>query len=97
MSMKLYVGNLSYDTTNESLAELFAPAGTVESAAVITDRDTGRSRGFGFVEMSSRAEGEAAIKDFNEKEVEGRTLVVNESRPRESRGSNFGGGNRRSY
>jgi cold-inducible RNA-binding protein len=102
MSMKLYVGNLSYDTTDESLAALFASAGTVESAAVITDRDTGRSRGFGFVEMSSRSEGDAAIRDFNEKEVEGRTLVVNESRPRESRsggggGGNFGGGNRRSY
>jgi RNA recognition motif-containing protein len=95
--MKLYVGNLSYDTTDQSLADLFASAGTVESAAVITDRDTGRSRGFGFVEMSSRSEGDAAIRDFNDKEIDGRTLVVNESRPREARGSNFGGGNRRSY
>jgi RNA recognition motif-containing protein len=87
MSMKLYVGNLSFGTTDSSLAEMFATAGTVESASVITDRDTGRSRGFGFVEMSSRAEGEAAIRDLNEKEVDGRTLVVNESRPRERRGS----------
>lgn len=85
MSMKLYVGNLSYDTTNESLAELFAPTGSVTSASVVTDRDTGRSRGFGFVEMSSREEGETAIQQFNEREVDGRTLVVNESRPREDR------------
>ena len=91
MSMKLYVGNLSYDTTNESLAELFKASGTVTSASVITDRDAGRSRGFGFVEMSSREEGEAAIKQFNDTEVDGRTLVVNESRPREERG---GGGGR---
>lgn len=85
MSMKLYVGNLSYSTTNESLAELFQASGTVTSASVITDRDAGRSRGFGFVEMSSREEGEAAIKQFNDKEIDGRTLVVNESRPREER------------
>ena len=86
MSMKLYVGNLSYDTTNESLGQLFGPAGTVTSASVVTDRDTGRSRGFGFVEMSSREEGESAIKQFNDQEIDGRTLVVNESRPREDRG-----------
>ena len=93
MSMKLYVGNLSYGATNESLAELFSSTGTVESAAVVTDRDTGRSRGFGFVEMSSREEGETAIERFNDQEIDGRTLVVNESRPREDRG----GSNRRNY
>ncbi len=95
MSMKLYVGNLSYGTTSEDLAELFGQAGTVESASVVTDRETGRSRGFGFVEMSSREEGEEAIEQFNGKEVDGRTLTVNEARPREERG--FGGGGRGGY
>ena len=94
MSMKLYVGNLSYGTTSEDLAELFSEAGTVESASVVSDRDTGRSRGFGFVEMSSREEGEEAIEQFNGKEIDGRTLTVNEARPREDRGGGggYGGG-----
>ena len=85
MSMKLYVGNLSFETSGENLQELFAAAGTVESVNVIEDRDTGRSRGFGFVEMSSREEGAAAIAQFNGKEVNGRTLDVNEAKPRENR------------
>ena len=91
MSMKLYVGNLSFNTSGEDLQELFAQAGTVESATVVEDRETGRSRGFGFVEMSSKEEGQAAIQQFNGKEVGGRALNVNEAKPREERG---GGGNR---
>jgi cold-inducible RNA-binding protein len=94
MSMKLYVGNLPYKTTGEDLRQLFSSAGTVESAAVLEDRETGRSRGFGFVEMSSREEGEAAIEQFHGTEYQGRTLTVNESRPREDRG---GGGSRGGY
>src|SRR5919197_37747 len=95
MSIKLYVGNLSFQTSSEDLRELFGQAGTVESASVVEDRDTGRSRGFGFVEMSSREEGEAAIAQFNGKEFGGRNLTVNEARPREERGGRGGfGGNR---
>ncbi len=92
MSMKLYVGNLAFQTNSQQLQELFAQAGTVESASVVEDRDTGRSRGFGFVEMSSKEEGTAAIGQFNGKEFNGRNLNVNEAKPRENRG--FGGGNR---
>jgi len=92
MSMKLYVGNLSFQTSSEDLQQLFAQAGTVESASVVEDRDTGRSRGFGFVEMSSKEEGEAAIAQFNGKEVNGRALNVNEAKPRENRGGGGGGG-----
>jgi cold-inducible RNA-binding protein len=91
MSMKLYVGNLAFQTTSEELQEMFAQAGTVESAAVVEDRDTGRSRGFGFVEMATKEEAAAAIDQFNGKEVNGRALKVNEAKPRENRG---GGGNR---
>src|ERR1700716_2422989 len=96
MSTKLYVGNLAFQTTSQELQELFASAGTVESAAVVEDRDTGRSRGFGFVEMSTKEEGAAAISQFNGKEVNGRALNVNEAKPRENRGGGggrgFGGG-----
>ncbi|HEX8140047.1 MAG TPA: RNA-binding protein [Pyrinomonadaceae bacterium] len=97
MSIKLYVGNLAFQTSSDDLQQLFAQAGTVESATVVEDRETGRSRGFGFVEMSSKEEGAAAIAQFNGKEVNGRDLNVNEARPREDRGprnggrSNFGG------
>jgi RNA recognition motif-containing protein len=95
--MKLYVGNLAFSTSSQDLQELFAQAGQVESANVIEDRDTGRSRGFGFVEMSSKEEGEAAIAQFNGKEINGRALNVNEAKPRENRGGGggrggFGGG-----
>ena len=94
--MKLYVGNLSFQTSSDDLQQLFSQAGTVESAAVVEDRDTGRSRGFGFVEMSTSEEGQAAIQQFNGKEVGGRALNVNEAKPREDRGGGnrggFGGG-----
>jgi RNA recognition motif-containing protein len=95
MSTKLYVGNLSFNTSNEDLQELFGQAGTVESVNIVEDRDTGRSRGFGFVEMSSKEEGTAAIEQLNGKEIDGRSLTVNEARPREERsGGGGGGGNR---
>src|SRR5260221_5776041 len=94
MSMKLYVGNLSFQTSSEDLQQLFAQAGTVESASVVEDRETGRSRGFGFVEMATKEEGEAAIQQFNGKEFNGRNLNVNEARPREDRGGRGGGGGR---
>ena len=90
--MKLYVGNLSFQTTSEDLQQLFAQAGTVESATVVEDRDTGRSRGFGFVEMASKEEGEKAIEQFNGTDLGGRSLTVNEARPREDRGGRGGGG-----
>ena len=92
MSMKLYVGNLAFQTNSQELQELFAQSGTVQSATIIEDRETGRSRGFGFVEMSSKEEGAAAIAQFNGKEINGRALNVNEAKPRENR--NFGGGGR---
>ncbi|NNE98298.1 MAG: RNA-binding protein [Pyrinomonadaceae bacterium] len=92
MTNKLYVGNLSFHLTSDDLEQYFAQAGTVESAKIIEDRDTGRSRGFGFVEMSSEAEAQGAIEQFNGQEFEGRSLVVNEARPRENRGG--GGYNR---
>lgn len=85
MATKLYVGNLSYQTDDTELREHFAQFGTVVSANVVTDRDTGRSRGFGFVEMSSEEEARAAESGMNGREVDGRSLKVNESRPRENR------------
>ena len=94
MSMKLYVGNLSFQTSSDDLQQLFAQAGTVQSASVVEDRETGRSRGFGFVEMSSKEEGQAAIAQFNGKEINGRNLTVNEAKPREDRGGRGGGGSR---
>src|SRR5216683_7953082 len=101
MSMKLYVGNLAFATSSQELQDLFAQAGTVESASVVEDRETGRSRGFGFVEMSSKEEAEAAIAQFNGKEVNGRNLNVNEAKPRENRGGGgrggFGGGRNGGY
>ena len=91
MSKKLYVGNLSFQTTSQDLQQLFAQAGTVESASVIEDRDTGQSKGFAFVEMSTDEEAAAAIEQFNGKEVGGRALKVNEARPRENRSGGGGG------
>ncbi len=92
MGKKLYVGNLSYDVDNTSLNDMFKAHGTVLSADVIMDRDSGRSKGFGFVEMSSDAEAQAAISALNGKENGGRTLTVNEARPRENRTGGGGGG-----
>ncbi|MEP6636010.1 MAG: RNA-binding protein [Acidobacteriota bacterium] len=92
MPFKLYVGNLSFSTSSEDLQQLFGQAGTVESATVVEDRDTGRSRGFGFVEMSSKEDGEKAIEQFNGSDLNGRNLTVNEARPREDRGNRGGGG-----
>lgn len=92
MTNKLYVGNLSFHLTSDDLQEHFAQAGTVESAKIIEDRDTGRSRGFGFVEMASGDDAQAAIEQFNGEEFEGRSLVVNEARPREDRGGGGRGG-----
>src|SRR5258708_40164474 len=92
MSAKLYVGNISFKTTNQDLNDLFGEIGTVESANVVEDRETGRSRGFGFVEMASKEEAENAIAQLNGKEVDGRELKVNEAKPREDRGGGGRGG-----
>ncbi len=92
MGNKLYVGGLAYSMTEGQLEEVFSPHGTVESARVITDKFTGQSRGFGFVEMSSGDEAQKAIAALNGTQVEGRSLTVNEARPQENR-SGFGGGN----
>ena len=94
MSMKLYVGNLSFSTSTQDLEALFGEIGTVQSANIIEDRETGRSRGFAFVEMSSKEEGQNAITQLNGKEIDGRELTVNEAKPREDRG---GGGGRGGY
>ncbi|MER3430853.1 MAG: RNA-binding protein [Blastocatellia bacterium] len=100
MSTKLYVGNLSFRVTSEDLQEHFSTAGTVESANVVFDRETGRSRGFGFVEMATQDEANNAIAQFNGQEYDGRNMVVNEARPREDRPrggggrGNYGGGGR---
>jgi RNA recognition motif-containing protein len=97
MGKKLYAGNLSYEVTDSTLEQMFAAFGTVESAQVIIDRDTGRSKGFGFVEMKSDQEAQAAITGLNGKEIDGRALTVNEARPRTEggrggRGGSGGGG-----
>lgn len=94
MGMKLYVGNLSYSVTSSALEEMFTPFGAVRSAQVIQDRDTGTSKGFGFVEMSDDNAAREAIKAMHEKDCGGRPLTVNEARPREDRG---GGGSRGGY
>ena len=91
MATKLYVGNLSFKTTSEDLQQHFSQAGTVESASVIEDRETGRSRGFGFVEMATPEDAQAAIEQFNGKDLKGRNLTVNEARPKTDRGSGGGG------
>ena len=107
MTMRLYVGNLSFQTTSQDLQDYFSQAGTVESANVVEDRETGRSRGFGFVEMASQEEANAAINALSGRDFGGRSLQVNEARPRAERSENggygqrsgggYGGGNRRSY
>ncbi len=92
MSTKLYVGNLSFNSTEQDLEETFGEIGTVESVNIIEDRDTGRSRGFGFVEMSSAEEAQKAIAELDGKDVDGRNLKVNEAKPRENRAGGGGGG-----
>jgi len=92
MAMKLYVGNLPFSTTNQDLNDIFGEIGAVESCNVIEDRETGRSRGFGFVEMANKEDGERAISELNGKEVNGRELKVNEAKPQERRGGGGGGG-----
>ena len=94
MGSKLYVGNLSFKTTESELKSLFSAAGTVNEAALVTDRDTGNSRGFAFVTMSSDAEAQEAISQFSGKDLGGRSLTVNEARPREEGGGGGGGGRR---
>jgi RNA recognition motif-containing protein len=89
---KLYVGNLSYSVTDGQLEELFSQFGTVRSAQVVMDRDTGRSKGFGFVEMGDEAAAQAAINGMHDQQVDGRPLTVNEARPKENRGGGGGGG-----
>ena len=103
MAKKLFVGGLSYETTEETLKETFSQAGTVESADIIVDRVSGRAKGFGFVEMSSEEEAKKAIEMFNGKELDGKNITVNEARPKESRPrqdrsrGGYGGGDRRGF
>ena len=106
MAKKLYVGGLSYNTTEQTLKDTFSQVGTVESAIIITDKISGRSKGFGFVEMSSDEEAQKAIETLNGKELDGRNIIVNEARPQESRprpggfsqrGRGFGGGRRQNW
>jgi cold-inducible RNA-binding protein len=98
MATKLFVGNLSFRTTSEDLRNMFAQVGTVESASIIEDRDTGRSRGFGFVEMASAEDAAAAIEQFHGKDIDGRSLTVNEAKPKAERGGNRNfGGNRNNF
>ena len=92
MAKKLYVGNLTYGTTDSDLRAMFEGFGAVQSAQVVMDRDTGRSKGFAFVEMDNAQEAQAAIDALNGKDIEGRALTVNEARPREDRGGRSGGG-----
>lgn len=92
MGKKIYVGNLPFSATNESLSELFTSFGSVSSSKIVTDRDTGRSKGFGFVEMNDSAEADAAIEKLNGSDFGGRSLTVNEARPMEPRTGGFGGG-----
>ncbi len=92
MGKKLYVGNLTYQVDSSQLEQLFSQFGTVQSAQVIQDRDTGRSKGFGFVEMDSEAEAQAAIDGLHDQDHDGRRLTVNEAKPREDRGGGGGGG-----
>jgi RNA recognition motif-containing protein len=94
VSKRLYVGNLSYEVTGTELQKMFEPHGKVDSAQVVADRETGRSKGFGFVEMGSAAEAEAATQALNGKESNGRALTVNEAKPREERGGSKSGGKR---
>jgi len=94
MPKKLYVGNLAYSVTNEDLKDLFSQAGTVESVAVITDKFSGQSKGFGFVEMADAKEAANAIQSFDGSDLKGRNIKVNEAKPRESGGGGGGGGNR---
>ena len=95
MGNKLYVGNLAYSVRDDSLMQAFSPFGTVTSAKVMMDRETGRSKGFGFVEMGSDAEAQAAINGMNGQAIDGRVVVVNEARPREDRPGGYGGGGSR--
>ncbi len=95
MGKRLYVGNLGFDVTDKELEELFGQAGTVENVTIITDRATGQSRGFGFVEMATTADSQKAIQQFDGQEFKGRTLKVNEAREREGGGGGGGGGGRR--
>jgi RNA recognition motif-containing protein len=92
MNSKLYVGNLSFETTEADLQTLFAQAGTVQTVNIIRDRDTGRARGFGFVEMTTEAEAQNAIDQFNEQSFGGRNLTVNIAKPQEARSGGYGGG-----
>jgi RNA recognition motif-containing protein len=94
---KLFVGSLAWATNDDSLAAHFASAGTVASAKVVTDRESGRSRGFGFVEYENDAEADAAVEKLNNSELDGRTITVNEARPREDKPRNFGGDRQRSW
>jgi len=96
MAQKLFIGGLSFSTSNERLREVFAETGTVESASVVTDRETGRSRGFGFVEMATSAEAEAAVKKLNGQEVDGRAIRVELAKPSGLGGGARGGGSSRS-
>ncbi len=97
MATKLYVGNLSFDTTENDLQDLFAEAGTVNEASLVQDRMTGKSRGFAFVTMATDGEAQEAIRQFNGRELQGRKLTVNEARPREDFGGGKGGGGGKSF